>query len=281
MDILKYVLLVIGIICLGLLIWGIVEPRLLKIKREEIRLSDSSKEANKKSICDLRVFYFSDLHVEFCFIPAKTLCELITKEYNDNGLDAVIFGGDITNNPKHYQRGANYLNTIALTCNSLGIPFLGVNGNHDILLSDREINYCGFNNISNSTFIINKDSSTIGFMGVKDSGRHNRIWPDLPSIDANCDMTILLAHNPDYVLHFKDNRPDFVISGHIHGGQIRTPINIEFTVLRKDELPKKGVIAGLHEVSGTKLYISQGIGCVLLPFRICARPEVNILHITK
>ena len=71
---------------------------------------------------------------------------------------------------------------------------------------------------------------------------------------------------------------DAMISGHIHGGQIRTPFGLEF-VLRHDELPFKGIISGHHEVNGIKMFISKGIGCVFLPLRIGARPEVNILEI--
>lgn len=278
MLILKIAIFIILVIGLILLIWACIEPRLLNIKRETIEIK---KNEGAKSSC-AKLFYLSDLHAEFCFIPVEKVINIIRDEYKNNGLDAVVFGGDLCNNPKKYQKGANYLNRIALVCKELGIPFLGTNGNHDADLTQRELEFCGFYNMANKNYLINlKDDSILRFSGVPDSGRKNRIWMDIPECSDNYDMHIFLAHNPDQVLHINGDMPDAMLSGHIHGGQIRTPIRIEYTLLRKDELPHRGITDGLYDIAGTKLYISKGIGCIRLPFRIMAKPEVNILTIIK
>lgn len=274
MRILIYIIIFFCVLGLLLAIWGNIEARILNVKKERIVLSgDKSASA--------RVLYFSDLHAEFCFIPSSKVIDILIKENSETPIDAVIFGGDICNNVGHFQKGANYLNKIAMACNELGIPFIGTNGNHDIKLTSREIEACGFKNISGENYLITKDDCTIRFSGVADSGRENRQWMTTPSCDEKYDLHIMLSHNPDQFLYLKGGTPEVMLCGHVHGGQIRTPFGIEFTVLRKDELPKKGIISGLHEKNGLMLYISKGIGCVFLPFRIGSRPEINFITIDK
>lgn len=274
MDALLYVLLVLIIIGLCLLVYALVEPRCLKVTNDTITIPNDTDNSSP-----LKILYFSDLHAEFCFISSTKVCELIESTYSNEGLDIVVFGGDICNNPGNFQKGANYLNKVAMTCQKLGIPFIGTNGNHDVSLSIKELSSCGFTVLSDDNFFFNKGEKIIRFSGVSDTGRHHRVWHEVPMTSKPYDLHILLSHNPDQILHITDDMPDVMLSGHIHGGQIRTPFGIEFTVLRKDELPKKGVISGINNVCGSQIFISKGIGCVLLPFRIGARPEVNIITI--
>lgn len=266
------ILITVGIV---LLIWAIVEPRILKVQRDTITVNNPDTDDSSA-----RIFLLSDLHAEFCFIPVDKVIELIRKEQSTRGLDAVVFAGDLCNNPLKYQKGANYLNRISIVCREIGLPFIGVNGNHDVELTNREIEACGFKNIGNANYYITSSTgSRIRFSGITDSGRLKRVWYDMPDNEADYDMHILVAHNPDQILHLKKELPQVMLSGHIHGGQVRTPFGIEFSVLRKDTLPKKKIIAGLYDISGVKVYISKGIGCVKFPFRFLARPEVNILDI--
>lgn len=275
MHILIYLLYLLIIIGVFLLCWALIEPKKLKVKRDEINIYSDNQ-------CNARIIYLSDLHAEFCFIPSDKICDIIRAEHKETPVDAIVFGGDICNNPKKYQIGANYLNKIAAVCQELDIPFIGTNGNHDVKLTAKEISLCGFKDISGTNFsCTNRNNQTILFSGIADSGRKNRTWMEIPSHDNNHDLHIVLSHNPDQILHFTDNIFDVMLSGHIHGGQIRTPFKIEFTLLRKDELPKQNIYAGLYDVCGKKLYISKGIGCVSMPFRLGARPEVNIININK
>lgn len=261
---------------LVLLVLSLIEPHKLNITRET--LSDNAK----KGCPDLRLLFFSDLHAEFCFIPKEKVEAIIREEAGGKGLDAVIFGGDIINNPKKYKVGADYLTHISNVCKELSIPFEGVTGNHDVQIPANGIKECSFHNISGGYTILKsrRDGSDIAISGINDSGRKHRVWYELPSIPEGCSKNIVIAHNPDQILHIDDcSKVDYMISGHIHGGQIRTPFKIEFTSLRKDILPKYDVIAGTYRINGITLFISKGIGCVRLPMRLKATPEVNIIEI--
>lgn len=261
---------------LVLLVLSLIEPHKLNITRE--MLSSSAKEGSP----DVRLLFFSDLHAEFCFIPKEKVEAIIREEAAGKGLSAVVFGGDIINNPKKYKVGAEYLTYIANVCKELDIPFEGVTGNHDVKIPAKAISECSFHNISNGYTILKslKDGSDIALSGINDSGRKHRVWYEPPTVPDTCTKNIVIAHNPDQILHITDcTKVDYMISGHIHGGQIRTPFKIEFTSLRKDALPKLDIIAGEYKINGITLFISKGIGCVRLPMRLKATPEVNIIEI--
>lgn len=261
---------------LVLFVLSLIEPHKLNVTRE--KLSDNARSGNP----DIRLLFFSDLHAEFCFIPKEKVEAIIREEAENKGLSAVVFGGDIINNPKKYKVGADYLTYIANVCKELDIPFEGVTGNHDVEIPARGISECSFHNISNgyTTLRSLRDGSDIALSGLNDSGRKHRVWYEPPTVPETCKANIVIAHNPDHILHITDcTKVDYMISGHIHGGQIRTPFKIEFTSLRKDALPKLGVVAGEYKINGITLFISRGIGCVKLPMRLKATPEVNIIEI--
>ena len=267
-----------------LMLWGLIEASLLNVARTKINAGTGS--GADTAAPDLRILYFSDLHREFCLIPARRVIRIIRKESSVNGLDAVIFGGDICIGRGKVKRGIKYLNAVAAVCRELNIPFMAVTGNHDCGAPAEDLGLFEFDNMDGCIKYLKSRTGGryIAFAGVRDHGRRNRKWavPPKPSAGIEYKSYILLSHNPDLVLHMPADLPfkvDLMISGHIHGGQIRTPFGLEFR-LRHDELPFMGVISGLHEVNGIKVFISKGIGCVFLPFRLFARPEVNLIEIT-
>ena len=260
--------------------WGLIGAAMLKVTKNKIVLTDT----DDNGASDLRILYFSDLHREFCLVPSSKITDQIAGQAQGKGLDAVIFGGDISNHGKNAYKALPYLTDVADACRKYKIPFLAVTGNHDALCEPEDLGMMPFDNMDGCIKYLRsaRDGRFIAIAGVRDTGRKNRVWPapPVPSAGIEYKAYILLAHNPDLILHMPETpvKVDVMISGHIHGGQIRTPFGLEF-ILRHDELPFKKVISGLHEVNGIKLFISKGIGCVFLPFRIFARPEINIIEI--
>ena len=102
----------------------------------------------------------------------------------------------------------------------------------------------------------------------------------MPPCDGS-EPVILLVHDPDALIHLEPSgRPDFMLSGHLHGGQMKFPFKIEFTVLRKtDKLPNMGAVQGSYDISGTTVFISRGLGCGILPFRFLSLPEATVVEI--
>ena len=95
------------------------------------------------------------------------------------------------------------------------------------------------------------------------------------------DVRILLAHTPDVVEAVSDDsRIDLVIAGHTHGGQVQLPwIGPLFTASR---IPRDIAAGGLHQVRGTPLYVSRGVGVErnqAPKLRFGAVPEISVLTI--
>ncbi|MBA3770386.1 MAG: metallophosphoesterase [Blastocatellia bacterium] len=86
------------------------------------------------------------------------------------------------------------------------------------------------------------------------------------------EMKILLAHNP---LIFRDAARagiDLTLSGHTHGGQIRVR-NTENNII-----PRRRK-AGLHRRGNSQIYITRGIGTVVVPMRYHCPPEISLLEL--
>jgi hypothetical protein len=86
--------------------------------------------------------------------------------------------------------------------------------------------------------------------------------------------TVLLAHSPDVVLRLGERRPDLILAGHTHGGQVRLPI--VGMLVTMSQLPRH-LVTGLVRYQDIPLFISRGIGYSGMPIRIGSPAEVALL----
>ena len=280
---------------IGITVYSSIEARMLCISHVFLHKSKSKKNdlgviskqndsyekdfdpSSVKDSKNTKILFFSDLHVEFCFIPVEKVIDTIRKA----NVDAVIFGGDICNDPLKYKKGIDYLNSIKKACDELGIPFLGVNGNHDVRLTEDQVSEALFTDLRKTTVTV-KD---VLISGVNDTGKQNRIWDDNPVKDTKGSTHLLVSHNPDWLIEAAERKQldniDHMLSGHIHGGQFCFPFRVEINVIRKDRLPRRKVIDGVFDGGGVTFFISRGIGCVLIPFRFLSKPEISVIEIEK
>jgi predicted MPP superfamily phosphohydrolase len=84
--------------------------------------------------------------------------------------------------------------------------------------------------------------------------------------------TLVLMHSPGYFRQAA-GRCDLILAGHSHGGQIRLPFvgGLWF--------PKgvDGFTEGWFEKEKTRMYVSRGLGTVLLDVRLFCRPELVLI----
>lgn len=90
-------------------------------------------------------------------------------------------------------------------------------------------------------------------------------WPE----DA---VTVLLAHEPQYIENYAASGVDLAFCGHAHGGQIRLPLVGGLFAPGQGFLPK--YTAGIYQLGETQMVVSRGIGGSLFPQRVWNRPEV-------
>ena len=177
--------------------------------------------------------------------------------------------------------GFKYLSKVSSFCKKLGIPFYGVSGNHDFYY-DNAPEECGFISLDGAELALTSHVSgaKIILTGLSDSGKKNRVWHTETAVKKEYPV-ILIVHDPDAFIHLEpEYRPDFMLSGHLHGGQMKLPFRIEFLILRKsDKLPRMGAVQGVYDLSGTTVFISRGLGCGILPFRFLSLPEATVVEI--
>jgi len=88
------------------------------------------------------------------------------------------------------------------------------------------------------------------------------------------EMKLLLAHNPIVLRRAARAGVDLVLSGHTHGGQVtwRSERSASGRVRRR-------LLRGLGRQGDTQIYVSRGLGTVVLPVRYGCPPEVSLLQL--
>ncbi len=90
------------------------------------------------------------------------------------------------------------------------------------------------------------------------------------------EMKLLLAHNPLVLRRAAHAGVDLILAGHTHGGQVtwRSERSASGRVRRR-------LLRGLGRRGETQIYVSRGLGTVVLPVRYGCTPEVTLLELKR
>jgi predicted MPP superfamily phosphohydrolase len=156
-------------------------------------------------------------------------------------------------------------------------------GNHDHwtngrLVSDMMKNE-GICVLNNEGFRFEYNGASIWLAGVDD------LLVDLTDLPAalkgsdSSEMKLLLAHNPAIVRMAQPAGVDLMLSGHTHGGQVRLRETKEKLLFPRRPLLRRRLSSGLHRRGNTQIYITRGIGTVVLPVRYGCPPEISVIEL--
>ena len=98
------------------------------------------------------------------------------------------------------------------------------------------------------------------------------------SVDADR-VSILLAHNPEHFEQYAKWKPDFVFSGHVHGGLVRLPLLGGVVSPQLKLFPKYD--AGEFHAGHSKMILSRGLGSHTIPIRIFNKAEIVSITIRR
>lgn len=271
---------------IALLIRALIEPRLLDTDYARLSIDGKSAAAGTGTGDEpdgnpkLRVVFFSDIHGKGCKVaPQKIVDAVFLKP-----CDAILFGGDVTSGKRDAGSGLSILRMIADQAEEHAVPCYAVRGNHDQKVTAEDFAAAGFRLLANESVTLKSTSGDDYLLiGLHDSGKRVRVWPDLPEHlppKIPPERRIVMVHNPDYICTI-GYRPvyRFQLSGHLHGGQIYLPFRLEFKLLRHDRLPSEGIIKGPFSKSSISGYISRGLGCVIIPLRLFSKPQISHIEI--
>ena len=144
----------------------------------------------------------------------------------------------------------------------------------DRRVAERTYGQAGVELLYNSTARVHLGNATLTVVGVDDPvlGR-----PDVVAAARGLDgrePCVWVVHAPGYVDRVSPGmvpRPAAIISGHTHGGQVRLPFYTPYTPSGSGRF-----VAGWYRDTLAPLYVSRGIGTVMIPARLFCPPELPI-----
>ncbi|HEY8500368.1 MAG TPA: metallophosphoesterase [Clostridia bacterium] len=232
---------------------------------------------------EFRFLHITDIHIGLLFVSASRVKTTIEKTKPD----FILMSGDFLDYPKHTKKLEKWLKGI-----DTGIRTYAVLGNHDHQCFKEHPSFknefmqlmkrLNIKVLVNETVVLkNKNNSDaaaiVGLDDCKSGVMFNKhIFEGLKD---RYKFVLAFSHNPDAALHIPEGSVGLFIAGHFHGGQIWLPFNLEYLLLRKDKVCRMGHIKGFASIKNNSVYISRGLGTVLVPFRFFSVPEITVFDI--
>lgn len=213
-------------------------------------------------------------------------------EIESEAPDIIVSTGDLVHDEGGYAPGVRLCERLVKIA-----PVYAVNGNHDVWRADygefeKELASLGVKTLHNERVSIKKHGAEIGLAGIDDpfslDGKSavNTVKSAADKIPAYGGFDVLLFHRANMLDMLKNRGFDLIISGHMHGGQIRLPWlggvvapKSSWTGGKSAFFPK--YFAGHYKHKDTDMIVSRGLGNPMLIPRLFNRPELVIITLKK
>lgn len=227
-----------------------------------------------------RLAFFSDLHWDGTL---SAVMRDLVETVNAEGVDAVVFGGDLAAYLQHLPAALGEL--ARLKASRVRIA---VRGNRESVCTwlppafwRERFAEAGFVYLENESWSDPADPAAPAVAGVDDERGGNADFRAAAEAAAGPRPVITVTHNPDALCERGDAfLGDLVLSGHTHGGQYRLPwLGAVFTSSRYGRQFDRG---WRIRRDGTLLYVTAGVGATgpaPLRRRLFCPPELALIHI--
>lgn len=215
---------------------------------------------------DCRICHISDLHYPVHGVNLDCLLQKVMKTKPD----VICISGDLLDLScqKLTPTFLDFLQQLVAIA-----PTLYVRGNHEVRIAalfefEKQFEKCGLLNLSHQSYVFNN----CYFNGVNELNR----YADLRLNDQV--YNVVLAHHPEDIHQLSKQPIDLVLSGHIHGGQVRIgsqgilgPGQGWFPKYTRDTYSINDRL---------KMNVSAGLGWCYRP-RLNNRPEIVLVKLIK
>lgn len=244
-------------------------PQIIVIKNETFKFSSR----NRKPV-NVKIVLISDQHLGV--FKNHDFLNKTVRKINQLNPDLVLIAGDLIYNPT-----PNQLNTLYAEIINVKAPIYAVAGNHDsakpgYFTSDEVRKAVGFfkvNFIDNKKVLLKFNKKYLNIFGISDYDEDKMDFSEIRKITKKGN-NIILAHNSDVSRFLPNYNADLLVTGHTHGGQIRIPWIYKKLIPLAYKFNK-----GWYKYNGLSIYVTSGIGEVLLPMRFFVPPEIVVLNI--
>lgn len=223
----------------------------------------------------LRFAQITDLHVGQLKHTGRWLQNIVDR-VNQLNVDFLFLTGDLVEGkPDHVMP---MLKPLSDAQARLGKVY--VSGNHELIhggiLWERELEAHGWKVLHNEHVIFEYAGRNLLVAGVPDRmiGRFEGGLESNPdkalATNKELDYKILLAHEPSSVFDLKNEKPDIILSGHTHGGQM-----FPFQLIVRIVQP---VVKGWKTIMGIPVFAHVGTGLWGPPMRLGSRNEIVVFE---
>jgi len=251
------------------------KPRRWKARHIEVNEFRVPIAALGRDLVGLRIVHLTDIHHGLYFSAEALLAAV--ELANSLEPDVVALTGDFVSYSRNFANSAGEL--LGGLRARRGV--FAVLGNHDFRvgadLVTRALRRHGIDVLRNRHTVIRAGGSQLHLAGVDDLSYN----PNLPRALARIPRgrpVILLSHNPRIVAAAAHFSVDLVLSGHTHGGQVRVPF---LERRRAANESARRFHMGWDSWGRTRIYISRGIGTIVLPVRLGCPPEMPVFTLTS
>jgi len=221
----------------------------------------------------LHVVQLSDIH-HGLFLPKEWLAEAV-QQTNHLDPDIVALTGDFVS----YSRSNIEPAAEALGRLRARFGVFAVLGNHDFRVGAEAVASAlgrhGIEILRNRHVPLRLGGESLYLAGVDDYGYGADLRRAMRGVPRDA-ATVLLAHNPRIISSAARHGVSLVLAGHTHGGQVNLPL-IGTVYGRSPERLRYKI--GWDRLATTQIYVSRGIGTIVLPWRWRCPPEITHLEL--
>lgn len=246
---------------------ALTEPFRLTVEHHQILLRRLARELD-----GLRIVQLSDIH--HSPFTSREQIERAVETANSLQPDIVALTGDYVSKERAY--AAPCAELLGALRARHGV--YAVLGNHDhwtdaALITDL-FRAEGITVLVNQGMRFENKGAAFWLAGVDDTMVGLEDLPLALAGSSDQEFKLLLAHNPIILRRAARAGVDLVLSGHTHGGQVSLRSDRSASGRRRRRLLK-----GLVRQGETQIYITRGLGTVVLPVRFGCPPEVSLLEL--
>lgn len=277
--------MILAVLCLAAMIIVLyaflIEPLLFEITNISIDIPDIPDALDGFIIC-----HITDLHAD----GYGLLEERIRKRLANVDADMLVMTGDMAHSHDALGAITSVLDGWVPRYGSYAV--LG-NGEHrcgmDIDFISQYMSRNRIKLLNNSNVPVRVGDSRINVIGVDDPFLQFHDMHNAYEGADEADLELLLAHSPDIIADIDEYRPQLILVGHTHGGQIRLPLigaiwdHCRYAYrLSAGYFDENSLSARVSKcLGGVRMYVNRGLGGRIIHARFLCRPEIAIIRINK
>ena len=250
----------------------LLEPSAVEVTRHDLGVAGLPAE-----FAGWRVACLSDVHLhDGVTAAARATLELLERERPE----VVLLVGDICN------RRIDLGTLVSWARDARGsratFATLG-NWEHDAGIdrrtAEQAYGQAGVELLYNSAARVRAGTAALTIVGIDDPVLGE---PDVAAAVRDVDggaPALWVLHGPGFVDTIPRDRfptPAAILAGHTHGGQIRLPFYTPYTPTGSGRF-----VSGWYRDTLAPLYVTRGIGTVMVPARLCCRPELAVFTLRR